>query len=66
MRKRTKGTRDILHARVLSIQHGVHIWRATSAKVVKMYRIRNIAGLYIFVTVKVLNGEWSSVIIVKS
>jgi hypothetical protein len=49
-----------------SIQHGVLTWRAMQAKVVQMYHLCNTASLNIFDTVKVLNGDLPTVIMVKS
>jgi hypothetical protein len=55
-----------LHAWVVSIQRGVITWCATSAKVVKMYPKHHNAGLNIFITVKVINEEVTSIIMVIS
>jgi hypothetical protein len=47
-------------------QRGRLKWRGTCAKVVNVYLFRDIAGVNIFATVRMISGEWSSVIMVIS
>jgi hypothetical protein len=55
--RRTGADKVIFHAQVSSIQCGLLAWRATLAKVVKMYPKHNIADVKIFATVRVTIRE---------